>query len=93
MRYTFGQTWRRLPASNVPYWSTSPFSLCLSIAIHILLVLLAFVNTLCTENKGKDLPITTIIDLLTAVTKRILKSATALSVGRIGSLRLLKPLL
>lgn len=64
------QTWRRQPASNVPCWSTSPFSLCLSIAIHILLVLLAFVNALCKEKKGKDLPIT-IIDLLTVVTKPI----------------------
>jgi len=63
--------WTRQPASNVPYWSTSPFSLCLSIAIHILLVLLAFVNTLCAEKKGKDLPITAIIDLLTVVTKPV----------------------
>lgn len=65
------QTWRRQPASNVPYWSTSPLSLSLSIAIHILLVLLAFVNSLCVGNKGEDLPITTIIDLLTVVTNPV----------------------
>ena len=64
------QTWRRQPASNVPCWSTSPFSLCLSIAIHILLALLAFVNAFCTEKKGTDLPVT-IIDLLTVVTKPV----------------------